>query len=284
MKRFTLTGCAQCVALLAILLFCCACGASSYPAESAPGDAGMPPAKPQQTIDEVPPEAELLPHHIDGQVEKSAAVEPSYFDDAVFIGDSITAMLRQYEAATGALGQAQFLCAASLSANNALMNVSEESVHPYYNGAKMRLEDAVPLTGAKKVYIMLGMNDIAREGGKEHSLECFEQLCDLILANVPDAVICVQSVTPRLDMGGAPLGDLNNPNITAYNEMLAGLCQRRGWYFVNVAEVMFDDNGYLNVNYCGDPQEMGMHYNYDGCEIWADYLLTHTPQGGTDET
>ncbi len=232
--------------------------------------------------DPAPPSPELptpsrSPHYLDGQIEEGEPVEASYFDDAVFIGDSITQMLRQYAAATDDLGQAQFLCSGSFSARNALMPVSSDSVHPSYNGAKMLVENSVPMTKAKKVYIMLGMNDIAREGGKEQALPAFEQMCDAILANAPDVALYVQSVTPRADMGDASLGDLNNENISAYNEMLCHLCQQRGWYFVNVAEAMFDENGYLDADFCGDPQALGMHFNTAGCKRWVDYLYTHAP-------
>lgn len=223
------------------------------------------------------PTPSYSPWHLDGQIEESKPVQASYFDDAVFIGDSITQMLRQYAAATDALGHAQFLCSGSFSARNALMPVSVNSVHPAYNGVKMLLENSVPLTEAKKVYIMLGMNDIAREGGKEQALIAFEQMCDAILANAPDVILYVQSVTPRADMGDTGLGSLNNENISAYNEMLCNLCQQRGWYFINVAETMFDESGYLNKDFCGDPQELGMHFNTTGCREWVDYLYTHTP-------
>lgn len=228
-----------------------------------------------------PPPTELptpahSPYYLDGQIEEGEPVEASYFDDAVFIGDSITQMLRQYAAATGDLGQAQFLCSGSFSARNALMPVSGDSVHPAYNGVKMLLEESVPLTKAKKVYIMLGMNDIAREGGKEQALTAFEQMCDVILDNAPDVTLYVQSVTPRANMGDTALGDLNNENISAYNEMLCDLCQQRGWYFINIAEAMFDESGYLNKDFCGDPQALGMHFNTSGCRKWVDYLYTHT--------
>ena len=98
-----------------------------------------------------------------------------------------------------------------------------------------------------------------------------------ILKKSPNVQLYVESVTPRTNQGAkSDNGPLNNKSITAYNKKLSALCQSRGWYFVNVAEVMFDSTGYLNRSYCSDPNGMGMHFAYAGCKVWVDYLYTHT--------
>ncbi|MBQ4208045.1 MAG: fibronectin type III domain-containing protein [Clostridia bacterium] len=218
----------------------------------------------------------LTPWRIEGQLPKTARVDASYFDDVVFVGDSISTGLSYYEAANNVLGQAQFLTSVSLSATNALWPISDRSVHPRYNGQKMKVEDAIPLTGCKKVYIMLGMNDIVSLG-VDRSVANFTTLCNKILANAPDVQLYVESVTPRTNQGAkSDNGVLNNKNINLYNRKLAALCQQRGWYFVNVAEVMYDSTGYLNRSYCSDPNGMGMHFANAGCKVWVEYLYTHT--------
>lgn len=214
-------------------------------------------------------------HYIEGSVPESAAPSPSYFDDAVFIGDSVSLGLTYYEAANDRLGKAQFLTAGSLSATNALWSVSSSSVHPRYNGEKMKLEKSVPLTKAKKIYIMLGMNDISM--GVDYSLGNFETLCDNIHKAAPDAVFYVQSVTPKANQGAKNFSSyLNNNNITLYNKKMSQLCREKGWYFINVAETMFDSAGFLKRSYCSDPDGMGMHFMPDGCAAWVDYLYRHT--------
>ena len=215
-------------------------------------------------------------HAIDGQLPKSARVSSSYFDDAVFIGDSVSLFLSYYEAVYDVLGKAQFLTAGSLGSGNALQPVSEKSVHPRYNGQKMKIEKAVAACGAKKVYIMLGMNDIGAYG-VDKSVANFRTLCKKILQEAPDVKLYIQSVTPRVNQGAASDNvKLNNKNITAYNKKLAAVCVNEGWYFVNVAETMFDNTGHLKRAYCSDPDGMGMHFTNEGCKAWVDYLYTHT--------
>ena len=202
-------------------------------------------------------------------------VSSNFFDDAVFIGDSISLDLAYYEAANDVLGEAQFLTAGSLSATNALWSVSDKSVHPKHNGTKMKLEESVPLTGAKKIFIMLGMNDI-NSVGLENSLENFKTLCSNIHEAAPEAVFYIESVTPRANLGAKnPTKGLTNANITRYNEMLREYAREAGWYFVDVASVMSDSEGYLKKEFCSDPTSMGMHFTPAGCAAWVDYLYTH---------
>ena len=44
-----------------------------------------------------------------------------------------------------------------------------------------------------------------------------------------------------------------------------------------MAEAVSDENGFLRDEYSGD-QSMGIHFNYNGGEVWTDYLLTHVPE------
>ncbi len=219
-------------------------------------------------------------HKIAGALPKNTAVSGSWFDDAVFVGDSVSLKLTMYESSVDRLGKAQFLTAGSLSATNALWDVSDRSVHPKYKGKKQKVEDSIAqMKGVKKVYIMLGMNDINAVGSK-NGIKNFEKLCNNILKKSPNVQIYVQSVTPLIKGSKSSVakeGKLNNKTIYEYNKKLAALAEKRGWYFVNVSEVMYDDNGYLKRDYCGDPDGMGLHFTNAGCKAWIDYLLTHTP-------
>lgn len=217
-------------------------------------------------------------HRIEGQVVECGRVDKSYFDDVAFVGDSISNYLGYYATATGALGNATFLTSGSLSATNALWEISEESVHPRYNGEKMLIEDAVAACGAKKLYIMLGMNDLGINTLDEAE-EKYRTLLDKITEKSPGIQICIESMTPMLRTERA-LTDkyLNNDNIAAYNERLNKMCQEKGWYFINVASVFYAQDGFLKADYCSDPTSMGIHPSNAGCDRWIDYLYTHTPQ------
>lgn len=209
-----------------------------------------------------------------GLVPESSVVDKSYFDDAAFVGDSVSLKLNYYNASTGVFGNAKFFTSGSLGAANALWDISSESVHPSYQGTKTLIEDCVALSGAKKVFIMLGMNDIGLYG-MEESIENYKELIGRILEKSPDVVIFVQSMTPITSNSSRANGSLNNDTIREYNGMLLEMCEEMGWYYLDVAEVLYDDNGALRQSYCSDAESMGMHFTNEGCQKWADYLKCH---------
>ena len=200
--------------------------------------------------------------------------EWAWFDDAVFVGDSVSLKLTGYatkmrQSDPDYLGRAQFLTAGSLGSGNALWEVSDESVHPLYQGTKMRLEDSVHACGAKKLYILLGMNDVGMYG-VDGSAANMETLLKLIKEKTPDLEIFVQSATPIHK--GNEKKVLNNANLRLYNEKLKEMCDRNGYYYVDIASVLTDAEGYLPDSYCSDVSGMGMHFTDEACRIWVDYL------------
>ena len=90
----------------------------------------------------------------------------SFFDDVVFVGDSVTVGLKNYtnymrKQGKECLGNAKFVCNTSLGYTNSLWAIdAKNNVHPYVNGVKYRVPDGVKAVGgARKALIMFGMND-----------------------------------------------------------------------------------------------------------------------------
>jgi len=211
-------------------------------------------------------------------IQGGEMVDFSYFDDAVFVGDSVSLKLYQYvkkhrQNDAAFMGKAQFLTAGSLGSGNALASLNaSNSVHPSYMGTKMLIEDAVARMGVKKVYIMLGMNDIALYG-IDASVDNMMQLCWRIKKQSPDVEIYIQSATPRLK---GDYGKLNNENLFLYNQKLYQACAEKGYHFVDVAYIMRDAEGNLPPEYCSDPEGQALHFTDVACKKWIDYLRTHT--------
>ena len=70
--------------------------------------------------------------------------------------------------------------------------------------------------------------------------------------------------------------NLNNPNLAAYDAKLRELCKKNGFYYIDVASVMRDSEGNLKPDYCSDPNDLGIHFTDKACQVWIDYILTHT--------
>ena len=199
-------------------------------------------------------------------------VDASWFDDAVFVGDSVTLKLSYY-ADYGSLGNADFLCAGSLGYNNAQWGYDHpDNVHPVYNGIKYTVEDGVAMLQPKKIFVMLGMNDIGLYG-VDGAVEGMKSLTAKIQQRCPDAVIYVQSVTPMLSY--KQLSDLNNTTIDAFDQAIQPICQERGYIYLDVASAVNDGYGNLMEAYCSDATAMGLHFSDAGCEAWVNYLKSH---------
>ena len=210
-------------------------------------------------------------------LQECARVDDSYFDDVLFIGDSVTLALRQYVLNTrkeqpNLLGTANFLAATSFGTRNALLEISETSIHPTIGGVKMTLEDAVATLGAKKVYIMLGMNDVG-VSGMDKAVEYMMRLLARIKEKSPGIKIFVESATPRLTGKHPTTNKLFGYDVKLYDAIME--LGDPDIYYVDVAYVMRDSEGKLFEEYCSDPEGMALHFNNAGCREWIDYLYTH---------
>lgn len=203
--------------------------------------------------------------------QAAAPVDASWFDDAVFVGDSVTLALDY--ACSGdksLLGNAQFVCAQSLGYHNALWDLNAEgAVHPTYQGSTILSETAAEVTGADKVFVMLGMNDIGTYGA-EDTMDEAKKLADRILSHSPNVKLYFQSTTPML--AEKESGWLNNDKITAFNELLKAYCEEKGYAYIDVYHQVCDSSGALNPAYCSDPDNQGIHFTVDGCTAWANHL------------
>ena len=275
------------VLTLSLLLALAACG-PAQDATDPPGEASTT----HQTGENDPPEdTQTTQENQDGQngaeapaktdtvpVPESAPVDASWFDDAAFVGDSVSVTLANYNSSYGTLGKAKFFCSVSLSQTNALSYQAGNERLPEYpagSGQHPRIEDGIAASGAKKVYLMLGMNCIA--SGVDRVSQDLVTLVSKIQEKSPGIAVLIESVTPMTADSPRADGSLNNFTIQEFNEKMKAICQEKQWYYVNVAEAVTGDAGALKAEYSGD-KAMGIHFNYDGAAAWANYLLTHVPE------
>ena len=206
-----------------------------------------------------------------------ARVDDSYFNYTVFVGDSVTLKLEKYVTSqrkngNPVLGGAKFIAIGSLGTHSALESVSKESLHPTIQGKKMTVEDALQTLNAQKVYIMLGMNDVAL-CGLETSIEYMLEFISRIREKSPGIEIFIESVTPRYGGGKPTTQQLFDYDLRLYEEVLK--LNDPKIHFVDVAFVMRNEEGKLYESYCSDKADMGIHFTDLACEKWIEYLYTH---------
>lgn len=210
-------------------------------------------------------------------------VDDSYFNDAVFIGDSISYGFELYVTEKHAngetvLGEAQFLTSGSLSYGNSLWDVSDESVHPTYNGEKMKLEDAIAQIKPGKIFILLGTNDVALYGVEQTIANADTEISRMLEAS-PGADIFIMSTTPKYSPAESDVdGALNNADIDALNVAMRQFAVEKGYNFMNIAPLFKDETGGLAADYCSDKEGMGIHFTSAAYDIWLDFLYSYGKQ------
>lgn len=212
-----------------------------------------------------------------------------YYGGSVFIGDSIMLGFRNYSAKRDTfVHDIKFLAAGSYSAFNAMKPVTGKNVHPLYEGKKYSVWEAMPLIGRQRVFILLGMNDIAVLG-LEGARDTYKAFIDKILETSPDIEINIVSVTYTLK--GQGKARLNNDNIAEYNVMLEEMAGENGWGYIDLCTPVSDGHGNLAKEYCSDGF---VHLSKPAYEKWEEELAKYadsrteqeaeTAQIFTDET
>jgi len=196
---------------------------------------------------------------------QTARVDSEFFDDAVFVGDSVTLKLSYYAASSGKLGDAQFLTRGSYGVAHAVM----DTMLLTYQGKDMAVEDAISATGASKVFLMLGMNDIGLYG-IDATIENWDLLIQRIQKSCPNVTIYIQSMTPIWT--GGETGDLTNANMDSYNEKLKNFANNNDIDFIDVAPYMKDATGGMATRYCSDEY---VHVTDLGAAAWIRVLKAY---------
>ncbi len=185
-------------------------------------------------------------------------VDESYFDDALFIGDSRTVGLRDY---TDLSEHGDFYCETSLT----IYKVLEEN----FKG-KGTVKEALASQNYGKIYIMVGINELGR-GTTEDFMGKYTEVIDTLRELEPDAKIFIQAIMRVSGQKNSEDAIFNNSNINARNNAIATLADNKQIFYIDVNEVVCDEEGNLNSEYTFDQIHLlGVHN-----ELWKQFLMAH---------
>lgn len=190
-------------------------------------------------------------------------VSDDYFDDAVFIGDSRVVSLYEYSD----WKEATYYCSSGMT----LGGVFKEPTGRWKDGNwKVNIADALQQKQYKKVYIMLGINDMG-VGDLDYFMNHYTDMVNQIHEWQPDAIIYIMSIMNVSAERNAQGDYINNEAIRVRNERLKELDNGRDTFYLDINSVVCDENGYLNAEYTFD----GVHLYAQYVPLWTDYLKTH---------
>ena len=200
------------------------------------------PALPQDTASALPsdsstPGSDLTP----APTPSRAPADASYFDDALFIGDSRTSGLESY----GTLKNADYFCFVGMS----VYNIRQREANVKGLG-KMTFDNFIKRKQYKKIYIMLGFNEIGYP--KKKTVTRYKELIDSIRALQPDAIFYVQANLLVTEQCSKTDKYSHNPDILELNSMLSELADNKEIFYIDINELFGDGKGNLRNELTGD--------------------------------
>lgn len=199
--------------------------------------------------------------------ETESAPEPvmyradsSWFDDALFIGDSRTVGLHEY----GDLGKAEVLADSGMSVYKLFGKKFELS-----SGEKGTLEELLSQRTFGKIYLMLGINELGYD--HDRTVAKYQDAVERIQKLQPHAMIFLQANLHIAKEKSESSPIYNNENIDRFNRAVEKLAKDKGYFYLDVNELFDDAEGNLSDEYTVDQAHVLGKYYSD----WVDWILEH---------
>lgn len=198
----------------------------------------------------------------DSAAESVIPVEPGDYSDAAFIGDSRTEALKTY----GLLKGADYYTYKGLKVDTVF---TEPCID--VDGSKMTVMDAIGLKQYKRIYIMLGANELGWVS-TDIFIDDYGKIIDKLKETQPGATIYVQSILP-VSAKKSEIDEIyNNPRINEFNGLIQAMAEEKGATYLPVNTAVMDETGALPAGASTD----GVHPNIDYCRKWTAYLDENT--------
>ena len=195
---------------------------------------------------------------------KLQQVEPDYFADALFIGDSRTVGLCEY----GSFKEnAAFLAKESVNVYNVLDKDLWFTDHDG-EGWDYTVEEALDYEQYGKIYVALGVNELGI-GTTYMYYEKYRELLELIREYQPDALIYIQAIMHVSEEKSSSDSCRNNTVICQRNYAISTLANGRDIFYIDMNPYVCNANGDLIEDLSGD----GIHLKASAYERWDRSLL-----------
>lgn len=191
-----------------------------------------------------------------GEPEEEELPPEEFFQNTLFIGDSRTMGLAEYADLDGAVVFA-----------NTGMNIYR--LYSLKNGVRDQeayLEDVLAKNQFRKIYLMLGINELGYD--EEQTVKRFEEEVLKLRDLQPDAKIILEANLHVTSERSERDEIFNNEGIDRINGNIRQIAEKYGFSYIDVNEIFDDDTGGLNAEYTHDEVHvLGKYY-----QQWADWI------------
>jgi lysophospholipase L1-like esterase len=203
-----------------------------------------------------------------------------YFTNSVFVGDSVMEGFAQYvrgqrNSGVDMLSNAQFLTSLmGISVYDVVNATTDAKCYFTYRGKEQPLETILQEMGVNRVFIMLGMNDIANGFSTVDTTNNYRNMIDLIKNTNPNLDIVVLTPTPKTASKWLPDYTANrnfgSPLLNELADMIKTMCQENGIKVIDVNAAVRGPDGHLPDEYSRDNF---VHINNECSAIILDFIM-----------
>lgn len=203
------------------------------------------------------------------QATANGRVDVGYFDNAIFMGDSLADGFKDYAAWMSLKGRGTlYLTQRSMTPRSfmqpgAMVDAGDAGVVDVW----ATIADRQP----GKMYITLGTNALMAMDPAEF-IESYYQLVAKIRQTSPNTTIYITTIPPTSSAYAAKEERLSKERIQQANDLIAKMCREENLALINLYDVVMGADGYLNEEINSD----GIHMTPEGYKMWLNYLIEHT--------
>ncbi|MEG1699320.1 MAG: GDSL-type esterase/lipase family protein [Oscillospiraceae bacterium] len=196
---------------------------------------------------------------------QNGRVDMSYFNDALFIGDSLTHGFEYYP--TG-IKEAKYAAYIGVGPKQLISGTVKKE-----DGTSVVAMKEIVQANASKIYILLGTNSLNSADTDEAIIKYYNNLLDTLAEKLPKTTVFYLQGMPPVTANKSAEKGFSNDRIRALNEQIAQMAFKRGYHYLDLNAALKDENGVLRADLAaGD----GLHLNDVGYGVWKEYLITHT--------
>lgn len=190
--------------------------------------------------------------------------DEQYYNDTLFIGDSRIEGLYSF----GNMEGPDFCFKEGIN----VFNIFTEALDWGDNGSG-KLSELLTTKDYKKIYIMLGVNELGKGYDYEYAVK-YNEVLKYIRSVQKDAVIVVMGIMYVTKDYSDQNEVYNNDNINARNSLVAGYINGNDTVYLDVNPAVVDETGALGAAYTNDGIHLSAEYYY----LWVDFLNSHALQ------
>lgn len=196
-------------------------------------------------------------------VRVETTVSDSYFDDALFIGDSRTEGFMLYSSISN--------IRAYSSKGLSISRIYTDAIVTMEDGRVVTVMEALQEQQFNKIYIMFGVNELGWPSD-EIFRDQYSKLVQDIKLLQPDATIYIQNILPISAERSASDPIYNNDNVRRFNALIEEVAKEQNVIYLDVSSALADETGALPAGASVD----GIHCNGEFCDKWLMYLKNNT--------